>query len=362
MRSLAAEWLRPEGMTAEDIRRWSALAAGAAEPNPFFEPEILLPAARALNSARLRLLVIKDGGGWVGLLPLRSVLRWHRLPWPALATWSHDYCFLGTPLIAAGHEREVAAELLVTARDRSSGCLALENVPAEGPVGDAIAAVVDELLPPPVVWNSWERAALQRRPEAGYVQLRSRRRRELRRLRGQLEGVLGAPLTTIDRANDPSAVDDFLALEAAGWKGRAGGALAAARAAGFFRETCDALRAQGRLQLLSLQAGDRVVAMKCNFLAAGTGFCFKIAYDEEFARWSPGVQLELDNVEVFHHGTVLDSMDSCADPDNEMINRLWPDRRRLLTLLVPTSGPGGRLTREGAGVAVRLRRRTKETQ
>jgi hypothetical protein len=25
-------------------------------------------------------------------------------------------------------------------------------------------------------------------------------------------------------------------------------------------------------------------------------------------------------------------MDSCADPDHEMINRLWPDRRELTTV------------------------------
>ena len=42
------------------------------------------------------------------------------------------------------------------------------------------------------------------------------------------------------------------------------------------------------------------VAMKCNFLSGAGSFAFKIAFDEAFARFSPGVQLEIDNVQAFH--------------------------------------------------------------
>ncbi len=34
---------------------------------------------------------------------------------------------------------------------------------------------------------------------------------------------------------------------------------------------------------------------------------------------------------MFHEDRAEQWQDSCADPDNEMINRLWPDRRRLST-------------------------------
>jgi hypothetical protein len=42
-------------------------------------------------------------------------------------------------------------------------------------------------------------------------------------------------------------------------------------------------------------------------------------------------------------------MDSCADPNNVMINRLWPDRRTLTSLVLPTSWlarPAVRIVRE----------------
>ena len=40
--------------------------------------------------------------------------------------------------------------------------------------------------------------------------------------------------------------------------------------------------------------------MKCNVSAGDTLFCFKIAYDEELAHYSPGILLEAENVDVFH--------------------------------------------------------------
>src|SRR3712207_8273461 len=55
-------------------------------------------------------------------------------------------------------------------------------------------------------------------------------------------------------------------------------------------------------------------------------------------------------VEIFH-GTSSTWSDSCAAPDNEMINRLWPDRRSLATLLVPTGGGRGAASRQSARTA-----------
>jgi hypothetical protein len=78
--------------------------------------------------------------------------------------------------------------------------------------------------------------------------------------------------------------------------------------------------------------------MKCNFLSGVGAYAFKIAFDESFARFSPGVQLELDNVVAFHERPQLRWMDSCAVARHFMINRLWTDRRTVRTLLL---APGG---------------------
>ena len=77
--------------------------------------------------------------------------------------------------------------------------------------------------------------------------------------------------------------------------------------------------------------------------AGETGFAFKITFDETFSRFSPGVQLELDNVERVHRLPHLRFMDSCAAPNRFMINHLWPDRREMQTIFFSTGSRRGAL-------------------
>jgi len=138
----------------------------------------------------------------------------------------------------------------------------------------------------------------------------------------------------VDRSDDPSAYDEFMRIEASGWKGRRGTALGCDNGhAAFFREMCAAFAANGSLALLSLQADGRAIAMACNLVSDGVTFCFKIGYDEEFARFSPGILLQVASIEHFHAGNSTWS-DSCAVPFNAMINRLWSGRRQLQSIVV----------------------------
>jgi CelD/BcsL family acetyltransferase involved in cellulose biosynthesis len=355
------DWRLPGGLSPSDVARWRDLAGRSAEPNPFHEPELVLPAIAHLPHARVRLLVASDAAGdWLGVLPVKRSALWRRVPTPSVSVWRHPYAFFGSPLVDRDHVGDVVEELVAAGRRRAGGVLALEWIPAGGPVADALRGALDGVRT--LTWEQFDRAALVRRAEGGYVEsmLKSRRRRELRRQRSALAAELGAELVFADRAGEAAAVEEFLALEASGWKGRAGSALSVARHAGFFRALCARFAEHGRLQLYALSAAGRTVAMKCNLVAGDGVFCFKIAYDEAFARFSPGVQVELDNVGAFHARPELAWMDSCADADNTMINRLWPDRRPIATLLVPARGPAGMAARTQALAAAHVRRRLKE--
>src|SRR5262249_38316122 len=132
-------------------------------------------------------------------------------------------------------------------------------------------------------------------------------------------------------------LEEFLQLEQAGWKGKLGGALAAndARRSYFLTVAQEAWR-RGRLMMLALKHNGEVIAQKCNFLAGDGSFAFKIAYNEAYARYSPGFFLELENIRRLHDAPEIRWMDSCAVPDHPMINRLWLDRRTIQTVLIPT--------------------------
>ena len=119
------------------------------------------------------------------------------------------------------------------------------------------------------------------------------------------------------------------------------------RDARFFRIICGSFRELGRLHLLSLQANGQRVAMACNLRAGDGVFCVKIAFDERWQRSSPGAQLMLDHISWFHHEGSAAWMDSCVQPDNQLVHRMWPDRRAIVTLALPASSPTGRLARTG---------------
>jgi CelD/BcsL family acetyltransferase involved in cellulose biosynthesis len=354
---ISVRWLNAGLLSDQDVGRWSELAESAAAPNPFYEHDFVLPAHEHFGSPQVELLVGIDGAGdWVGLMPVERRRRWRHLVGAALTGWMYPYGSLESPLIARGIEERVAEAMLYDAR-RRVGLIAFDRLPAEGPVASAVASACDALGVKPIVWKSFERAALQRRAEDDYVRsmLGGKHYRELRRKGRKLERELGEAVAVVDRAGDPQAVDDFLALEAAGWKGDEGTALASGPGAGFFRAICRNFAEAGRLQMLALQAGDRTVAMQCCLIAGEGLFCFKIAYDEALARFSPGTQLMAETASAFHRRPELQWVDSCSKPNSEPIERLWPDRRRLATMLVPGVGAKGGAVSVEARVAAALR-------
>jgi hypothetical protein len=63
-------------------------------------------------------------------------------------------------------------------------------------------------------------------------------------------------------------------------------------------------------------------------------FTFRIAFDENYARNSPGMLLEIENVRRLHARSQIDWVDSCNDSFSSMFNRLWPARRTILDVVV----------------------------
>ncbi|HEY7267396.1 MAG TPA: GNAT family N-acetyltransferase [Solirubrobacterales bacterium] len=351
-----ARWLNTGRLSAREVERWAELGRAAACPNPFYEPDFVLPALEHFGGRELELLVALDhAGGWVGLMPVERRRRWGRLLGAALTGWKHVHCFLESPLLARGSE-DVAAEAMLREARQEAPLIAFDRLPVDGPAAAALASACRGIGAKPIIWKTFERAALKRRPEDDYVRstVGSKHFRDLRRKGRKLESKLGE-LAVVERAGDPQAVEDFLTLEASGWKGDAGTALAGGPGAGFFRAICERFADGERLQMLALQAGDRVVAMQ-SALKAGEGlFCFKIAYDESLGRFSPGTRLMAETASEFHRRSELQWVDSCAKPNSEPMERLWPDRRELSTILVPGAGAKGGAVSLEAKVAARLR-------
>ena len=317
-----------------DIAAWRDLAARAVEPNPFFEPESLLPAARHLGEPDVGLLVVEDAGhDWLGCLPVIPRLRLRDVRVPVWSVWRHLHTPLCTPLVAQSAVESATGALVEQALHLSRvGIVALPWIGDEGPVAAGVLTALEASGACPAVHRSFERA-IMRRPtlDDGVEAVVSRNtRRDLGRLGRRLAEQLDSPLELHDASERPAAVDEFIEIEATGWKGEQGTAFASQEGhADYFHELCDGFRAQGRLQLLALGSEDRAVSYKCNLLADDAVFCFKIAFDESFAHFRPGLQLELRMLELFRDGMSQSWMDSCADPDSSLFEHLWPERRQI---------------------------------
>jgi len=357
--------LDPVSLDKAQLAAWQALADSAIEPNPFYEPAFVLAAIEAgePSTRGLRLLVVVgDDGRWLACLP--AVKARHARLLPVWQAWNGPYVFLTCPLLAGESPGRQVAALLggvpgrVTGRAIEFGCL-----PDEGLAELAFNSGLQQLDWAPAWRRRFERAFLVRRPDADAytASISSHHRREANRRRRRLADTVGAEPEIVAAGGSAEAVDAFLEVEASGWKGLAGTALASREEdAAFFRLMCERFDRLGRVEILLLRAGGRVLAAECVLLAGEGCFTFKIAFDEEFARFSPGIEVVLGQIGWFHDSGILWS-DSCADPDNRMINRLWPDRRRLQSLVLVEPGrrgsPARGLLRLAQGLKQKMRKR-----
>lgn len=341
---------------------WDGLAARAGTPNPFFEPWYLLPGlARFDPGARVQIAALMRGDAAEALVPLQRARRYGRHPLPHLAVWLHANAFLGAPLVAQGAE-EAFWEALLDWADRNPGAalfLHLAALPLDTALTEALMVVGGRQARQIALVHHEERALLSSSlGPAAYLEqaLSGKKRKELRRQHARLAEQGALAFTRRDDAQGVDVwIEQFLALEARGWKGSAGSALAcAAETAGLFREAMTAAAQRGCLERLSLELDGQPIAMLASLIAPPGAFSYKTAFDEGFARFSPGVLLQLENLALLERADVQWA-DSCAAPDHPMIDALWCERRRLGRVSIAIGG-GARRALFGRLVSLELSR------
>ncbi len=254
------EW-RPLVELGAVLAQWRELAEGAVEPNVFYEPSFALAAASVFSADAGAGLVWSraEPARLLGFFPARMERRRYGIALPLLVGWTHPYAPLGSPLVdGATCDAVVDAWLDHIARHPQFPKLVLlPYLPVDGPLAAAFDSAVERRGGRTASFGRHARALLAPGDEReGYLALaiEGKKRKELRRQRKRL-GELGS-VAFID-ASTPAAVasalEDFFALEARGWKGRAGTAARCDDAiAGFMLQAVTALAAEGKAQVLRL--------------------------------------------------------------------------------------------------------------
>lgn len=313
---------------------WQALSDAASDPNPFFGPSFLRPYLGHMGRGRVRLLVVANSltGQWLMAAPIRS--RPAGLLVPVPTTFTTDYGPVGTPLLHpdAG---AIHVQRFFQAAAGKSGILALPHLP----LASRAAGFLMDLEEADIAVVERSHRASHDCGAQGQSQFddafKGKRRKEMKRLLRRLEDEGPVSLETIEGDRLQSHFEQFLALEASGWKGRENTALASkSQTAGFSRDTVAAMGSAGHVRIDELRVGEKLIASLVSFVDGGHVFAWKIAFDEAYARYSPGAQLVLF---TFQQNLAMQGFklaDSLAVPGHSMIEPLWRGRREIGFLLL----------------------------
>ena len=286
-----------EGRAAFDALRdeWNGLVARGPVDLPFVRHEWITAWLDAFApAARLHVLAARDpGGAAVGFAPLleehdRGVVR--------LVAPANDHSCRVEWALGPDASGAVSA-LWAHLRDGLRwDVLLLRDLPRDGPTSVLLEPLARADRHLTGRWESLRSPYLPLSDGRADARTTGKFRANLRRRAKRLAELGAVAVRREDGRGDlEGALAELLALEAAGWKGAQGTAIAAdpARVA-FYRRVARDAAARGGLALRALTLDGRAVAAQLGLVHAGVYYLPKIAYQESLGAVSPGQLLHAE--------------------------------------------------------------------
>lgn len=328
-------------------REWRDLIQRTLEPNVFMEPDMVVAAALSGDAAIHVLLAwgAKEAGA-----PIRLVGAWafrcarpsSGLPFTVLKTPVHDHACLGIPVLDVDLGAAALMRMLdAIAREPSlPKLIEIASFDGAGPVATLLADTLARRGAGHVRLEPRLRPQLQvADAQAAVAPLSASRAKALRQRRQRL-GRRGAVTCTVhaDREDVRAALDEFLALEAAGWKGRASQRGRAIRRLpsleAFFRSAVEGLTTGGMATVTALRCDGKPIAMQVTVRSGSTAFTWKSAYDEELRACAPGIILLQEVTASLLSAPGVSMVDSCNHRDDGYMAEFWSGRKPVLDMVL----------------------------
>ncbi|MES2750487.1 MAG: GNAT family N-acetyltransferase [Pseudomonadota bacterium] len=315
--------------------QWEDLTTRA-PGNAFMNPVALKAALDTMFAVIHVLLAWEEGVESTRLVGLWALQQRSIIPfWPALLeARPFNYAFLSTPVIDPAFASQVIPAFFAAIRNNPAlpNVVSLKEMDAESAAYAAIQkTIADEHLAHLKLTES-ARPSVSR--VAG-VKNSGATRKKLRQDWNRLSG-LGALEVVNDRTAEGAraAFEHFLDLEKRSWKGAKGTAiLCDDRDARFTRQLIGDLAADGSASVALLCLDGRAIAAQVLMYCGTTAYTWKIAFDAEFAKYSPGVLLIDKLTEQLFATTNVQSIDSCS-AEGSFMAKLWTGRRAMVDEVV----------------------------
>jgi CelD/BcsL family acetyltransferase involved in cellulose biosynthesis len=340
---------------------WADLLSRADTQNVFMDPSLLHAAAAADPAGQQHALLAwktVDGarrlvGVW-GFAVGRP--RWSVLPIRVLTAPAYNHGYLATPVIDRDCLDEAIEAMLdaIAAAQGLPKILALDTLAMDGATHEALIRVLAGRGTAPRVFEHMQRPRLSSDLDGkAYLEkaVSSSTRKKLRQYRRRL-AEKGAVTSTIITQPDAvrRAVDQFLDIEAAGWKGHNGTALKCNDAeAVFMRGAMVALAARGNAAIHAISVDAKPVSMQIVARAADVAFTWKTAYDEAYQDYSPGMLLLEDYTTAFLADRSIAFVDSCSFDDSGFMSA-WTERRPVSNVWIDARRGGSAAFRMLSGI------------
>ncbi len=326
-----------------------SLAGRTIPPNPFFDFPILSAGTERLAGKEIDYLVLTNTVGNVETLKIFMPVLKERRGFPSqtcMRAWSNFYAPDSTPLFDAEDSEETIrnfANCLLQDNDKAVPTLLFENIKLQSTFVKSLTDV-HQIADRMTVGCRQERAALYPIGSKSFEQefLSAKRRRRLRR---GLERLFGHGEVDFEIASDFSKImlrfEEFLLLEASGWKGAKGTSLQMIKkTAAFARQAIANMANENRCRIFSLRLNGKAVASMIVFNSGPHHYPWKMAYDENYRANSVGVHLILKvNHELLQQSDFA-GIDSLAASDNETANNFWPHRIEMGSIAIGLSPTG----------------------
>jgi CelD/BcsL family acetyltransferase involved in cellulose biosynthesis len=268
---------------------WDSLLARGPRDEPYHRHAYLAAWLDAFAlEAPLRVLVARDRlGEAVGMAPLLEERRTGRV---ALVAPANDHSPRVEWILGEDAPGAVAA-LWSHLRDRLRwDVLVLRDVVRDGPTSTLLEEQARRDRHAVGRWHSLDMPYLPLGPEPREAAVSTKFLANLRRRMRRLEEQGAVSYRRVEGGDEVEPfLEQFFALEAAGWKGRQGTAIASdERIAFYYRGVAAAAAREGWLALRALELDGRPVAMHFGLRYRGVYSLPKPAYDEALGACSPG--------------------------------------------------------------------------
>lgn len=245
------------------------------------------------------------------------------------------------PVIDRDHVEDVVQAMLrhINAASDLPKTLALPLLPLEGATADAIRESCRASGSRFSTYETWQRPMLLPQPDDDAERyLRRSLGPSYKKRMQQFRAAAKAGGLAFQRRRGAGARDgfeDFLTLEAAGWKGKARTAILSRTVdTAYFRKLVAGFADADALQLDALLLDDKPIAMGVLVESAGTRHFLKIAYDESQSRLSPGRTLTIAMIQADFAGTPAEIFDSGAGDGVDAGTYAWGERRLMGNTIV----------------------------